>query len=81
MGRSICRNRPGEGKKEDIAEYDSKITITIPKPEILLLKLNHEKSKEYYIEWGGFSSAELVDEDYKNAELAIIEKLKPPVTS
>jgi len=63
-------------KKEDIAEFNSKITVTLPSPEIFMSKVNHEKSKVYNIEWGGFSSAELVDEAYKNAELAIIENAK-----
>lgn len=63
-------------KKEDIDESGDKITVRLPKPEIFMSKVNHEKSKVYNVEWGGFSSAELVDEAYKNAELAIIENAK-----
>jgi hypothetical protein len=61
-------------KKEDIVDSGNDITVTLPKPEILMSKVNHEKSKIYNVEWGGFSTANLVDEAYKNAELAIIEE-------
>lgn len=60
--------------QEDIVDQGNEITITLPKPEILLSKVNHEKSKVYNVEWGGFSTATLVDEAYKNAELSIIEE-------
>ncbi len=61
-------------KKEDVVDSGTKISITLPKPEIILSKVNHEKSKVYNVEWGGFSTASLVDEAYKNAELKIIEE-------
>jgi hypothetical protein len=61
-------------KKEDIIDSGNDVTITLPKPEILMSKVNHEKSRIYNVEWGGFSTANLVDEAYKNAELAIIEE-------
>jgi len=61
-------------QRDDIVDSDDQVTITLPKPEILLSKVNHEKSKIYDVEWGGFSTANLVDEAYKNAELAIIEE-------
>ncbi len=62
--------------KEDFNESGDKITVKLPKPEIFMSKVNHEKSKVYNIEWGGFSSAELVDEAYRSAESAIIETAK-----
>jgi hypothetical protein len=61
-------------KKEDIVDAGNDVTVTLPKPEILMSKVNHEKSRIYNVEWGGFSTANLVDEAYKNAELAIIEE-------
>jgi len=61
-------------QKDDIADSGTQITITLPKPEILMSKVNHEKSKIYNIEWGGFSTANLVDEAYKAAEKKIIEE-------
>ena len=61
-------------KKEDVVDSGTQVTITLPKPEIILSKVNHEKSKVYNVEWGGFSTANLVDEAYKNAELKIIEE-------
>jgi nucleoside-triphosphatase THEP1 len=61
-------------KREDIVDSGTQVIVTLPKPEILLSKVNHEKSKVYNINWGGFSTAELVDEAYKNAELIIIEE-------
>jgi hypothetical protein len=61
-------------KKEDIAESGKSITVTLPKPEILLSRVDHEKSKVYNVEWGGFSTAKLVDEAYKNAEMKILEE-------
>jgi len=63
-------------KKEDIVESGTKVSITLPKPEILMSKINHEKSKIYNVQWGGFSTAHLIDEGYKNAELAIIDEAK-----
>ena len=65
-----------KAKKEDINVSGDKVTVKLPKPEIFSSKVNHEKSKVYNIEWGGFSSAELVDEAYRNAEIAIIESAK-----
>jgi hypothetical protein len=61
-------------KKDDITDSGSQVTICLPKPEILMSKVNHDKSKIYNVEWGGFSTATLVDEAYKNAELSIIEE-------
>jgi nucleoside-triphosphatase THEP1 len=61
-------------KREDIVDSGTQVTVTLPKPEILLSKVNHEKSKVYNVNWGGFSTAELVDEAYKNAELIVIEE-------
>jgi NAD dependent epimerase/dehydratase family enzyme len=63
-------------QKDDIADSGTQITITLPKPEILMSKVNHEKSKIYNIEWGGFSTANLVDEAYKTAEMTIIEEAR-----
>ena len=63
-----------KGKREDIVDSGTQVTVTLPKPEILLSKVNHEKSKVYNVNWGGFSTAELVDEAYKNAELIVIEE-------
>jgi hypothetical protein len=61
-------------KKEDIVDSNNRLTVTLPKPEILLSRVNHEKSKVYNVEWGGFSTADLVDEAYKNAEIKIVEE-------
>jgi hypothetical protein len=61
-------------KKEDIVDSGAKVSITLPKPEILMSKVDHQKSKVYNVEWGGFETATLVDEAYKNAELKIIEE-------
>ena len=61
-------------KREDIIDSGTLVTVTLPKPEILLSKVNHEKSKVYNVDWGGFSTADLVDAAYKNAELIIIEE-------
>ena len=61
-------------QKGDITDSGTQITITLPKPEILMSKVNHEKSKIYNIEWGGFSTANLVDEAYKTAEMTIIDE-------
>jgi hypothetical protein len=63
-------------KKEDIIESSTKVSITLPKPEILMSKVNHEKSRIYNVQWGGFSTANLIDEGYKNAELAMLEEAK-----
>ncbi len=63
-------------QKNDIADSGTEITVTLPKPEVLMSKVNHEKSKIYDIEWGGFSTANLVDEAYKTAETTIIEEAK-----
>jgi hypothetical protein len=61
-------------KKEDIVESDKEVIITLPKPEILMSKINHEKSRVYNVKWGMFSTADLVDEAYRNAELAVQEE-------
>jgi hypothetical protein len=63
-------------KKEDIEDSGTLVTVTLPKPEILISKINHEKSRVYNVKWGMFSTAALVDEAYRNAELAIIEEAK-----
>jgi hypothetical protein len=63
-------------QKDDITDSGTQLTITLPKPEILMSKVNHEKSKIYNIEWGGFSTANLVDKAYKTAEISIIEEAK-----
>jgi hypothetical protein len=63
-------------QKDDISDSGTQISVTLPKPEILMSKVNHEKSKIYNIEWGGFSTASLVDEAYKAAESKIIEEAK-----
>jgi hypothetical protein len=61
-------------KKEDVIDSGTRVIVSLPKPEILMSKINHEKSKIYNIDWGGFSTADLVDEAYKNAELTIIDE-------
>lgn len=60
-------------KKEDLIQSDTQVAIKLPKPEILMSKINHEKSKIYSIKWGGWSTEKLVDEAYRNAELKIID--------
>jgi hypothetical protein len=61
-------------KKEDVIDSGTRVIVSLPKPEILMSKINHEKSKIYNIDWGGFSTADLVDEAYKNAELTIVDE-------
>lgn len=61
---------------DDVVESDSKVSVTLPMPEIFISKVNHEKSRVYDIQWGGFSSAELIDEAYREAEIAILENAK-----
>jgi len=63
-------------KKEDIMDTGTTVTVTLPKPEILISRINHEKSRVYNVRWGMFSTARLVDDAYKNAELAIIDEAK-----
>ncbi|HTY36029.1 MAG TPA: DUF4230 domain-containing protein, partial [Bacteroidota bacterium] len=46
----------------------------LPAPEILMSRVDHGQSKVYDVTWGGFSTAELVDAAYKNAELSIIDE-------
>jgi len=60
--------------KEDVNNMGEKIIIKLPKPEIILSKVDHKKSKVYNVKWGGFSTAQLVDEAYKAAEQKIIEE-------
>jgi hypothetical protein len=61
-------------KQEDIIDSKIQVTVTLPKPEILMSKINHEKSRIYNVKWGLFSTANLVDEAYRSAELAIQEE-------
>ena len=63
-------------KEGDIEYSETKVTVTLPKPEILMSKIDHKKSRVYNVEWGGFTTADLVDEAYKNAELAIIDEVR-----
>ncbi len=63
-------------KEGDIEYSEARVEVTLPKPEILMSKINHEKSRIYNVEWGGFTTADLVDEAYKNAELSIIEEVE-----
>jgi hypothetical protein len=58
-------------QKSDIVSSDQLVTISLPAPEILLAKVNHEQSRVYDVRWGILSTARLVDEAYKSAELAI----------
>lgn len=62
-------------RQGDIEYAETRVTVTLPEPEILMSKINHEKSRVYNVEWGGFTTADLVDEAYKNAELAIVEEV------
>jgi len=41
-------------QKDDIADSGTQITITLPKPEILMSKVNHEKSKYIMLNGGDF---------------------------
>lgn len=61
-------------KQGDIIDTGNIVRVTLPKPEIILSKVDHKKSKVYDVQWGGFSTAELVDEAYKAAEIKIIEE-------
>lgn len=63
-------------KKEDVVDAGDHMTVTLPQPEILMSKINHEQSRVYNVQWGVFSTARLVDEAYKNAELTIREEAK-----
>ena len=58
----------------DIVSTDNLVSITLPKPEILAVKVNHEQSRVYDVRWGVLSTARLVDEAYKSAEIAIREE-------
>lgn len=60
-------------KKEDFLESATQVTIKLPRPEILLSKINHEQSMIYDVKWGGWSQVKLVDDAYKAAESKIIE--------
>ncbi len=60
-------------RKDDIVDSGTKVVVTLPRPQIIMSKVDHGKSKVYNVNWGGFSTAELVDEAYKNAEVKIIE--------
>jgi hypothetical protein len=60
-------------KKEDFLDSETQVTIKLPKPEILMSKINHEKSKIYDVTWGLWWKDQLVDEAYKDAEKAIID--------
>lgn len=59
--------------KDDIVVSGNKVTITLPKPELLSVKINHQESKVYDVKWGGFSEVQLIDEAYKNAEKKITD--------
>jgi hypothetical protein len=61
-------------KEGDIVSSGTEVTVLLPRPEILISKVNHERSKIYDIKWGGFATAERVDEAYKTAELMIIDE-------
>lgn len=59
--------------KDDIVVTKDKVTITLPKPELLSVKINHQESKVYDVKWGGFSEVQIVEEAYKNAEKKITD--------
>jgi hypothetical protein len=58
----------------DIVSTEKLVSITLPQPEILTAKVNHEQSRVYDVRWGILSTARLVDEAYKSAEIAIREE-------
>src|ERR1039458_5700368 len=60
-------------KKEDFVESETQVTVKLPKPEILMSKINHEKSEIYDVKNGWWSNVQLVDEAYKAAETKITE--------
>ena len=63
-------------KQGDISETATRVTIKLPKPEILMSKINHDQSMVYDVRGGGWSTAELVDQAYKAAEPKIIDAAK-----
>lgn len=58
-------------KKEDFTDTETQVTVTLPKPEILMWKVDHKASKVYDTTLGGFSTAELQEEAWKSAEEVI----------
>jgi hypothetical protein len=61
-------------QQSDIVVTEKSVSVVLPKPEILLAKVNHEQSRVYDVRWGILSTARLVDEVYKRAEQAILEE-------
>ena len=59
-------------KTEDIVDSETQVTIKLPSPEILMSKINHEKSRVYDVSWGGWSTVELMDDAYKAADIDLL---------
>ena len=57
-------------KKDDIIQHKDSVTVTLPKPEICYVKLDHQKSKVYDVTgvWFPDKARTMVEDVYKLAE-------------
>ncbi len=55
----------------DIVDSETQITVTLPKPQMLMARIDHSKSKIYDVKGGLWNTVELLDDAYKAAEVKI----------
>lgn len=58
-------------KKDDFSYTDAQITVRLPKPEIMMSRVDHKASKVYDLQWGFTDAAALQEEAWKSAEDAV----------
>ncbi|MGB7528108.1 DUF4230 domain-containing protein [Sphingobacterium cellulitidis] len=63
-------------KAEDVKVIDDSVNISLPKPEICYVKIDHKASKVYDTKMAFFREATLVDEAFKAAEEEITNQVK-----
>jgi len=66
----------------DIYTKGDSVSLTLPIPEVCHHKIDHSRSQVYYVEYGLWETADLVDEAYREAEHHIYqEALKMGIAS
>lgn len=58
-------------KKDDFSYNDAQITVRLPKPEIMMSRVDHKASKVYDLQWGFTDATALQEEAWKSAEDAV----------
>lgn len=65
-------------KRDDISQGKDTVSVTLPRPEICYVKLDHQKSKVYDVSgvWFADKSKQMVEDVYKVAEAKMLATAK-----